>query len=773
MAETLRIHPVWETASRPLAPSAEPAPETTLRREIARVLEIDPRAVFAVDREGREVDLEGLPEGDALAVSAIPFLRPESRIVAGSFRAIAQEAKAGDADPAPEPVDLDRLAPAERELAAGLAGLGVHLGAVPSHLDELVEAFPDLPPGYGLRSRSPYRFFFATTHFLEERRTGEFEELEAAVDRMFASLSGKLRLVGGDDLDVRLYLLASHEDADRRALEGYLSRGPRPAAPGRRHRGWRRVVAVPYADETDRLGKIARIGQQIALERAEPTLRHRLQRACGAFAPVYSEEGWVDHQAQVLLRPAEERLHSIARKRLVARLVHALDGAPLVETESARGLARRLIARSGLLDGRFEEDGPRLDDLARTWSDPDPLPHRPPGEPHRDAPEGMRPWLHALANGALPEPVADDRASLAARTAAVVGACRLREAIESLLEREVFPRFGNAELDFGRLVAALSTLAGEIQAIGVDDGESGRIDTWLGARRALWEAESERCRGSVLRAAEPLDLWWHRILEAFGIAPRRISERLDDAARGYVDARARAAVASALSELAHDGELARIFGGVLEIVGRLEALAPAGRALAAVLDRESRSRERLLALQTDGLEGAVPEAIRERLFRAVDRIDLAPALGEALRCAPGAEDLMRLAPDAVVERAWAALADALEEPIEHLAQETDLPLLGDVVESGLRKLFGGAAVPHAGPDGRIGALDGRTHLLAIASPELLARGGDDDLVKLLRRHLPALGVRRDLPIEVTSSPGIPGLFLIRCVHGLAPREVLP
>lgn len=769
---TLSVHPAWDTLAR----SVPVGPSQQLREALAAALDLEGSWLVAADETGHPVDLDTLAPANlgagaatplpALVVSAAPLVRALP-LTADRAHRQSRETRTARPDDTAEPIVSEACTEEERQLARGLVGLGLDPGAMPARWAQLVDDLPELPPGYGVDTLSPYRVLFATAHVLEGERDDDLDEIEATTQQAVGELGRRLRLAGSSDLDSRLYLLVPHDPLGTRALASYAAGGPRPEGAGRRHRGWRRVVVVPYDAEAGRLRSTARLAQQLAVERAEPELLRRTQTACGRFAPAYSAERWLDHQSQVLLRPAAERLRMHGEARLARRVAERFTVPPSrLETASVAALTRRLWARAGLFDAIYSHDGPRWDETPAPWP-----------VPERDAGEGLdvRAAATELSSQTAPAVLPSSQVDRLARTAAVAAACRLRSALEEVLEREVFPAAGAPTLDLSDFLASLARLDRELSCLvepeACDRDTEPPLLLWLAGRTQHWRNEEARHRRRALRAAEPFHLWWMRWLAALGLPLHRDRRRFGERWASHRAAAAQSQVAARLEESARDGSLGAAFDGIVEMIRSCLDLGISARSLGEMVAEESAIHDTFLALEADGSERPLARTVQERLDRAVDELDPADALGECLAVETGLGRWLDRGPEALLEEIWTLLSRALDRRVTRIVAHSGLPPLESSLPPALAALFGGPAVAHTGAQGRLGALDGRTHVMAWTGHRLLERlGGEEAAGDLVRAALPALGI--DAPVEVVACRSVPGMLLIRCVHALSPAEVL-
>jgi hypothetical protein len=171
------------------------------------------------------------------------------------------------------------------------------------------------------------------------------------------------------------------------------------------------------------------------------------------------------------------------------------------------------------------------------------------------------------------------------------------------------------------------------------------------------------------------------------------------------------------------------------------------------------------------LESPLFPEFEDRLRRVIDQLPLDAAFRNVFRKNGPLRNLFRLRPDVVMQE----LMDALEEPqlaaVQEIMAGAPAPQLPDLLAAAIDQLFVDSLVQHSGRAGSVGAFDHQTHLVLILSPELARQFAEGkDLVPPIRRHLGEIGASQELPISLQSSPDVPGLILVRCVHALGIEE---
>ena len=776
---TLRLFPVWQLTPRSV--EVELPAGAPLRDAVARALDILGGPLQAVDREGRDASLDApatdRPSLPDLAVSSRPIRFPMGLFEEAALQPDDPAVQAAVADPGSgRPSGWDLMTAGEQALACGLQALGIGLDPQLLDLDRLAESFPQLEGGYGLTQASPYRLLFAVATIFSEQGIDQLERLEAATERLADRLWKKLWLTHPDALDLRLHLFADWSPESRALLRRRLEQTGGPALPGRCHRGWRRVIVHPCRDASDRLGQMANLGRRLAVERADAGLRQLIQAECGAFVTAGSDEAWLDFQAQVEIRPVEHRLRAQAEQCLLDRLGTILTDTAEVSSGLSTDWAVGVLRRAGFFELQFETDGPRLAEVAwqlaaeafRRFDERElggGVDQLSAGQDQK-----LREWLERFRDESGMDllPAADlDRI---VRTLWVDVACRLRSEIETLVELRAFPPYGSAEISFAQLLDILRALRDEIERCADPRQGPSPLRAWMEERQRQLDEELPRLRVALLEATDTLAGLAGFFKGRFGRGGddrhARIAGCLEALRRAWLERCALGWLLAANPEEASHG-----FELVGEISARLAALARAAAEMRQELAKDLAAGEAAAGIGTIGSDGPLPPAVAERVRRGVEELPLDEPLREVLRRDGELRDLFHLRPDSLLGE----LLDRLDRPLGALAREVAadaaLPGVDRLLPAAVDRLFLESLLPHSGRTGTIGALDSHTHLMLIRSPELERQLAEEELRGALRRRLMEIGVQAELPVAVLTSRAAPGLMLVRCVHGLSPREV--
>jgi hypothetical protein len=777
----LRLFPVWQPHPRFIEVDVEVG--ETLRTAVARVLGIFGQDLHSVDRGGTEQPLDREVSVDVSLPDLAVSLRP-LRFPLGLFESTAGIPRAetahlaGLADPLKkDPTDWPLMTDGERALAASLGSLGLVLDSDSFDFERVVAGFPDLEGGWDLTRPSPYRILFAAARLIADPEL-TLDLFEDSVERAASLLWRKLRLSQPDALDLRLELFCEWNPAGVNALRRRVGGNKRPAFPGRCHLGWRRVGVHFFRDVIDRLGQMANLGRQLAVEKADAALRQRLQEACSTFVSLESERSWLDFQVQVTIRPVEERLRAQAETLLLARLLRVLTDTSSASSGLSWDWAQGTLRRCGFFERQFEREteGLRLGESAQRLATSvfrrfeeeqfgaaiDELDTR------RDL--ELRRWLHELRRGADPVFLSPAELATVNRTVWVEVACRLRFEIETLVEQRTFPPYGKAELSFAQFLDILNVLMGEGANLADQTRGSSGLRTWLMERCIQLDALLPTLRETLLNSAEGLFTLTSRFAARLGWTT---SDRYRIIAEAFSALRHTWLERHLLTCFLNRGkEAAMTFAFVEKIASRLEALREALIDLQGELTREIAERERMADLGALGISGPLPASLENRLKQGVELLDLDEAFRRVFRREGQLLDLAQLRPDTLL----AELLNCLERPlfslISELAMDGELPRVAQLLPAAVNQLFVESLLPHSGRQGRPGAFDTRTHLLLLTSPTLASQYDTHELILIVRQRLEAVGVSPELPISVLVSRAAPGLILVRCVHALAAEEVL-
>lgn len=781
----LRIFPLWQVHPRWVEVELESG--APLGRAIGQALGLVSDALVAADRNGGEPALSlrvGESEGvEELAVATRSILRPQA-LLARAFADLGGEGETSDA-----PVDAvaDSAGPglpmreSERLLAAGLRELGFGLDPAGLDLSGLVDSFPELPVGWGLTQSSPYRVVLASSAVLAEAGEPDLERIEQAVELAAPKLWSRLRLSDPDALDLRLHLFLEVGPESWSHLRRWVGM-PRPASsetlPGRARGAWRRLVIHPVLDSADRLQQTARLGQRLVVERLERGLRRRLQDACSAFIESYATEDgrYLDYQAHAGIRSLEERFASQAELLLLARLERLWSDRSLAASGRSQDLASGLLRGAGLLDRWAATDGERLGELA--WRLAAPLFERADQRfggaietlaPGRD--EDLRGWLRELQDARVGEGLGEGDVALIARTCVVDAACRLRQEIETLVERRLVPREGVPELSLAQFLDTIETLAEDLGDLREPEKQGSSSVDWLRSRREIVGVEVTARLESVRQAGDPLLNWSRRWLARLAGGQREVYGRLAAEVEGLRRTWLEARILDWWLSGDEDGGLL-LTRLVEDLQDRMAGCVSEVRQLRDSLRQEIEQRERVANVGRTAEEPALPRAALGRLGEAVERFPLVDALRTALRSEEGLRDLFRL--DA--EQALLAMIEVLREPMRQAVAEVvgraEGPDIRQQLEAAVESLFLAATLPPHGGRGQVGSLDGRTHLVVIAPPELLLQaGGERALEAQVRGALRHFSLADHLPIEIHGAKAAPGMLISRCVHALSLEDL--
>lgn len=785
----LKVFAAWRLAPRFDVFDVEPG--ELLRSAVARHFGVHPESLKLCDDAGRDLDPEavvstksGADEVRVVGASTRPICH-----VLGFFRTSDPQSirgrTEGESEDAVASVSaMGRLSSAERTLGTTLVDLGLGLDLDRFDPEELARGFRPLPPGYEV---SPYRFFFAAAATISEQNLEDLDRLDEGVERLAALLADRLRIRNPDALDLRLYLFVSGDDrrwGEKRFSESVSEAGPGRALPGAAfpgaaYRGWRRLIVMPYLDEEDRLLQMAHLGRSLSVERLDESARLGVQKALAVFAPLYAgRKDIFDCQRQVTIRSMEERLRERAESLLLGRLVAWLtgDGEETASSGMADDLARRALEKAGLhrtLDGSDTLLG---ETVRRLWGER--------LERGREVRFGgpvrslsrrndgkLLAWLDGLSDGAGDPPLPKGDLDLLFRTVVIDAACRLRGAIEQMIEQDVFPSAGAPELPLGQFFAAMEALGRELRRF-FEWSSSSFIGTFLEQRAGELEARIERAEADMIRLSDPL---FSKVGRWFG-RQESIYSRLHDRLEQWEIDRVELHVVRRWSLEASKQESCAESEGLLDLadqlLARFAALAEEIAAARAQLDAENERRERVASLGALEVPIDGESHLLQQLARAVDELPVDEALARALREDCELRDLFHLSPDDLLVHLLDELLPAVRPAIGHLAEELGSSRWPQLLEAGLRELFVDAPLPASGRDGTPGSFDHKTCILAFVSPQMHRQV--PDLEERLEQQVQVLpDILKPPPVHVVESSSAPGLVLIRSVQALTWEEVAP
>lgn len=773
----LRVFPVWQLVPR--FTELEIAPGTSLRDALGDTLGIFGERLEAVDREGAEAALDvaasELPELPDLALSLRPILHPLGLFEEAFSARSPGSGTATLIDSTGEgPSSWPLMTEQESRLSTGLQALGFGLDLSALDLERLAANFPELEGGWGVTQSSPYRFLIAAAAILSESEMASLQRLDVSTGQAADQLWTKLKLTEPDALDTRLHLFCAPENGGATLLRKYLEGPGSTEIPGRVRYGWRRVVVHPYRDDVDRLRQMANLARRLSVERRDSRLRRGLQNACSDFVTRYNEDAWLDHQAQVAIRPFEEKLFLQAQQLLLDHLARRLSDVEGASSGLAADLAFGMLRRCGFFDRQFETDGLRIGEAAwQLATGALRLQDRDLGgsiedlDPSTDG--ALKDWIRSLGTA----PVLLARADLdkIGKTVALDVACRLRFEIETLLETRTFPPETPAEIGFAQFLATLELLRNELDLLRTAQA-SGKLSSWLSEQEARLGAEVQRLTAQVVSTADFLFNVTGRFLTRLGMGDksryRRLAEAIEELRRTWLEWQCLQILLSGLRQ----SELSGLFDFATNLTARFGAMAQEIAVLKNEMAQELQEREKLAVLGAMVLELPLFPELEDRLRRAIEQLPLDAAFRKVFRKNGQLRNLFRLRPDVVMQE----LMDTLEEPLLATVQEimaaSPTPQLTDLLPAAIDQLFVDSLVQHSGRAGSVGAFDHQTHLVLILSPELARQFAEgEDLVPRIRRRLGEIGISQELPISLQKSLEVSGLILVRCVHALGIEEL--
>lgn len=769
-----RAFPLWQVAPRSV--EVEAVPGEPIRAALARFLGIRGEVLKGLDRQGSEAPLDAFaPDSDRLgdlAVSTRSILRPE-----GIFEG---DGLAWTEDPGePEaivPSALEQTAgrlplrESERLLAFGLHDLGFGIDADLLAFEAKTAAFPELPPGWGVHHSSPYRIVLSCGVTLGESGLDRLEWLEEQVERVAPILWQKLKLTDPDALDLRLHVFYENRPEERALLRARFATPASAQLPGQIRRGWRRVVLHPFREEGDRLLQSANLARRVLAERLDRALRRRIQGSCGAFVSRYArEEGRIfDFQVHAYVRTGEERLAGFAEEMLLDRLGCVLADTDRVSSGRSEELAANLLRSSGFFPRHTVEEGERLLDVAWRLAGPD---FEEQDTAFGGAVENLGPatdgalldWLQGLSRPGSLELLGGAEVEEICRTVVADAAARLRQEIEGLLERRVLPAEGALEIPFAQFFDAVETLASHLETLRAPGSATSDVTLWLAERRDALQVELPGLVRSLIATADPLSNVLKRALGRLGVGRGevylKISQELAQLRRCWLELR--------LIEFLLQGGAGPLADLVEDLAARLSSFARETASHQAELCREMERRERIASLGAITADRPVSDTVLERLRLQIEALPVEEALRRVFRRDGRLRNVFRLEAGRILEDLLSELSEPLRRIVSGIASEDRFPALEPLLASAVETLFSASVLPHHGSEGRVGALDGHTHLHVVTTPELAAQlGGPESLVHRLRGALTAASLPDHLPIDVFVSRSAPGLLLSRCVHAL-------
>lgn len=777
----LKLFPVWRLSPR--FEEIDVQPGVVLREVIGKHFQIYSKSLRLYDRSGRELDVhatvpgrieddQGEQEELSLAVSTRPVCHALGLFQTSVSRPGFVSSELGRQDVRPAQGPMQRMNDSEREVGRTVLELGLGLDLHQLDLKELADSFQKVPPGFEV---SPYRIFFAAAVTVCEQCMEELDQLDEKVESFARVVADRLQILTPDALDLRLYLFVAADEAHQ--IQNRYSRSLSQAEtfPGAIIRGWRRVFVQPYLDEEDRLLQMTHLGRALAVERFDEDARRRAQDALAQFTPLYGGGGKIyDHQRQVTVLAIEERLREQAESALLTSLQRWLSGDARESASSgiASDLARRVLEEAGLC-GRLDTSESLFAETIRSLC----------GESlerqralrfgaqiqqlDRRSDRKLREWIESLGNGYSDHPLAEDELERLFRTITIDASCRLRSAIEQILEKEVFPVAVPPTLALAQFFAAMEALSEEIQRFTGWDADSS-VGRWLEERGSQLETRMAHARARMIREGDAL---FSRVGRWFGdLEPTyaRLHQDLEGLELDWVELQ----IVRRWAKEAAKGGAEGLFGFAEQLVDRFAGLSEEILVAQQELAVEMDLRARAASLGAIKAPRESASHVTARLERMVEEMPVAEALARAVRDDGELRDLFRMSPADLLADLLDELLPSLRPALDRLVRDLDQVRLEDLLDLGLRELFVDTAVQPSGVDGVLGVLDHHTCLLAFISPPMHRQVPDmaERLEQQLRR-LP--GILHPPPVHLVESHVAPGLVLVRSVQALSWEEVAP